>query len=499
MQAVRARAREGSSDELAVIAQRAQASTNASGTAIALSEGNAAEMICRARAGPSAPDMGTALRVEGTFTGLCVQSGKELLCDDAETDTRVDKAAIRALGIRSMVAIPIKEEGRVVGVLAAFAPTAHAFTTAHVAVLKTMAGQIAAYPERKQRDEAYSAEPLTAPPVKAGAVSAAMSQSPPPAAVTKPAAPTAASMPRQRPVVPKVEPVRAATSAEEIDPAPSSKKPAPFTKKPATISKKTDSSSRDERKESKTDYRPAFSTLDAAAEPESKLRANVLIIGAAAVLVIAVAVGLSLKLRKPAAAPQVALETSSSPGTPAPLSANVQPPAKESPATPLAKRNEAQPEHEEDRPEREVTVVLPSGPSRIPAARDNSAPASDAPAISLGNVSTSGTLLNLAGPTSQASRPRLLKQSEFEPVRVIKKVPPLYPLVARQRGLTGSVVVQGTISKNGKISDLQLISGSPLFREAAFEALKQWVFQPARLNGQALEQSTQIRLDFGVR
>src|SRR5215472_1267601 len=141
----------GSSDELAVIAQRAQAFTNASGTAIALSEGSSDEIICRARSGASAPDVGTALRVEGTFTGICIQSGKELRCDDAETDTRVDTAAIRALGIRSMVVTPIKEEGRVVGVLAVFAPTPHAFTITHVAVLKTMADQIGGLLQRERR------------------------------------------------------------------------------------------------------------------------------------------------------------------------------------------------------------------------------------------------------------------------------------------------------------------------------------------------------------
>ena len=48
-QAVRIRVRAESYDELAVLAQRAQALTNASGTAIALSEGKAAEIICRAR------------------------------------------------------------------------------------------------------------------------------------------------------------------------------------------------------------------------------------------------------------------------------------------------------------------------------------------------------------------------------------------------------------------------------------------------------------------
>lgn len=478
MQAARIRVRGGSSDELAVIAQRAQAFTNASGTAIALSEGNADEIICRARAGASAPEVGTTLRVEGTFTGLCIQSGKELRCDDAETDTRVDKAAIRALGIRSMVAVPIKEEGRVVGVLAVFAPTAHAFRITHVALLKIMADQIAAYLQRKQHDEAYSPEPLPAPPVKAGAVSAAASPVPPPAVVIKPAEPASH---QQLPVVPKVEPVRPSKLAEEIEPAPFSKK------------KKTNSNN--EQKESKTDFRAAFRTLDAVGAPENRPGANVLMIGAAAVVVIAVAVGLSFKLRRPAAAPQPALETSSSPGTraaPAPASANVQPPAKNTPPAPPAK-------HEEAQPKREETVVLPARPSRISGARDNSAPASDAPDISLGSVPASRSLMNLASPVSQPPHPRFLTPSQLEPVRVIKKVPPVYPLVAKQRRLSGSVVVQGTVDKNGRISDLQLISGPPLFRDAAFAAVRQWVFKPARLNGQAIEQSTKIRLDFGAQ
>jgi periplasmic protein TonB len=87
----------------------------------------------------------------------------------------------------------------------------------------------------------------------------------------------------------------------------------------------------------------------------------------------------------------------------------------------------------------------------------------------------------------------------LEPVTVIKKVPPVYPLVAKQRRLSGSVVLQGTVNENGRINSLQLISGSPVFRDAAFEAVKKWVFKPARLNGQAIEQQTRIRLDFGAQ
>jgi len=113
-------------------------------------------------------------------------------------------------------------------------------------------------------------------------------------------------------------------------------------------------------------------------------------------------------------------------------------------------------------------------------------------------VPASGSISNLVSPVSHAPNPRLLTRSELEPAAVIKKVPPVYPLVAKQSRLSGSVVVQGTVNKNGRISDLQLIRGNPLFRDAAFAALKQWVFKPAKLSGQAIDQSTTIRLDFGA-
>jgi TonB family protein len=500
LQAVKVRVRAESYDELAILAQRAQALTNASGTAIALSEGNAAEIICRARAGSVAPEVGTALLFEGTFTGLCIQSGKELRCDDAETDNRVDKEATRELGIRSMVAVPIKEEGRVVGVLAAFAPAPHAFSITHVVVLKTMADQIAAYLHRTLGDEARSPQPLPAPPMKAAAASAAAPPALPPPVVTKPAKP--ASKQRQLPVLPKVDATRATKFAEEIDRAPSSQKKATH--------------SRDEQKESKigflrafgTFFRRASGTRDAAAAPGNRPGASVLILGAAAVVVIAVAVGLSFKLRRPPAAPQPepALEMSSSPGTPVipstpatPISASVKvQPEKNTPPA-LPENDEPQLYRSEVRPKREATVVLPVGPSKISEARDNPAPTFDAPAISLSNVPASGSLSDLVSPASQPPNPRLLTQSEFEPVTAITKVQPVYPLVAKEHKLTGNVVVQGIVNKNGKISNLQQIGGSPLFRDAAFAAVRQWVFKPAKLNGQAIDQLTTIHLHFGVQ
>src|SRR5689334_1945976 len=309
------KARGASPDDLAVVAQRAQAFTNASGVAIALSEGNAAEIVCRARSGASAPDVGATLRVEGTFTGLCIQSGKELRCDDCETDTRVDTAAIRALGIRSMVVTPIREDCRVVGVLAAFAPTPHAFTITHVAVLKTMADQISALLQRERRareENPRSEEPRPAPPaITAKPVMAAPAPAPaaPPAVVIKPStsAPRAAA-----PAMAKVESIKS-TPLEVVPLA------TPPTKK--------------EEKRVEVAPKASFGTFDAMASEEKKPGNRFMMIGVVAVLVIAAGATFAfLKMQKPGAkAPQQTQEAANVPapippsGNPQPGSPNAQP------------------------------------------------------------------------------------------------------------------------------------------------------------------------------
>ena len=91
-----------------LIAQGALTLTRATGAAIALSEGNDSEMVCVASAGLDAPPFGSRLQVGSGFSGECVRTGRSLRCDDSETDDRVDREGCKALGIRSMVAVPIR-------------------------------------------------------------------------------------------------------------------------------------------------------------------------------------------------------------------------------------------------------------------------------------------------------------------------------------------------------------------------------------------------------
>lgn len=79
---------------------------------------------------------------------------------------------------------------------------------------------------------------------------------------------------------------------------------------------------------------------------------------------------------------------------------------------------------------------------------------------------------------------------------LIRKVTPVYPALARQARIQGTVVLQAEISKTGDIQNLQTISGHPMLAPAAIEAVKQWKYRPYILNGEPVEVETQITVNF---
>jgi periplasmic protein TonB len=68
--------------------------------------------------------------------------------------------------------------------------------------------------------------------------------------------------------------------------------------------------------------------------------------------------------------------------------------------------------------------------------------------------------------------------------RVLRRVQPPYPAIAKQARVQGQVQVQIGISETGAVTDVTLLSGHPLLRDAALQAAKQWAFIPTELNGQ---------------
>lgn len=122
------------------VAQRAITITNASGAVIAIAEGEA--VLCRCRAGSMAPALGIPLDPNSGFSGECLRTGQVLCCDDSETDPRANVAACRQLDIRSILAVPIRREQRVIGILEAFSGRVGAFTRQHATALQDLAAII---------------------------------------------------------------------------------------------------------------------------------------------------------------------------------------------------------------------------------------------------------------------------------------------------------------------------------------------------------------------
>jgi periplasmic protein TonB len=82
---------------------------------------------------------------------------------------------------------------------------------------------------------------------------------------------------------------------------------------------------------------------------------------------------------------------------------------------------------------------------------------------------------------------------------IIQKVEPVYPVEARREHIQGRVLLHTVISKEGRVADIQVISGPSELTAAAIDAVRQWRFKPYLLNGDPAEVDTQLIVDFDLR
>lgn len=147
---------------LQLLATRVQALVHASGAAIALVDKDPAFLVCRASSGPDAPPVGARLQSGSGFSGECVRTGTVLRCDDPETDSRVDRESCRALGIRSMLAVPIRVGEKSIGILEVFSAQRNAFNESDSRVLQRLGETILAAVNRAARAESLPELAFTA-------------------------------------------------------------------------------------------------------------------------------------------------------------------------------------------------------------------------------------------------------------------------------------------------------------------------------------------------
>ena len=86
--------------------------------------------------------------------------------------------------------------------------------------------------------------------------------------------------------------------------------------------------------------------------------------------------------------------------------------------------------------------------------------------------------------------------STVQASRLILKVDPVYPQLARIAHIEGTVIAEALITASGTIDSLRIISGNPLFFQSVMDAVKQWRYQPTLLSGEPIDVITTITVNF---
>lgn len=146
-------------------------------------------------------------------------------------------------------------------------------------------------------------------------------------------------------------------------------------------------------------------------------------------------------------------------------------------------------------PVRDFTLASPHPVAEAnPSAAGSEAVA--APTIGESPIATDVPLpANLPNPAAPVER-TLPVGGDVQPARLIRAVLPAYPQLAKSNKVVGDVTLDALIDASGNVRDVSVISGSVFLREAAKSALKQWKYEPARLDGQPTAMHLTVTVKF---
>ena len=98
-----------------------------------------------------------------------------------------------------------------------------------------------------------------------------------------------------------------------------------------------------------------------------------------------------------------------------------------------------------------------------------------------------------------ANGPRIQVEGSVQQAKLVSQTHPVYPPMARQAGITGTVVLGVLIGKDGTVQNLQVLSGTAALVAAAMQAVQQWKYQPTLLNGDPVEVLTSVNVTFALQ
>jgi protein TonB len=114
----------------------------------------------------------------------------------------------------------------------------------------------------------------------------------------------------------------------------------------------------------------------------------------------------------------------------------------------------------------------------------------------MGAFGPAGISVEIAPPPPVPAPAHPLKVSHWAEGNLIYRVQPVYPPLARQARVQGSVELRATISRSGTIENLIVVRGHPMLLAAAIDAVRRWRYRPYLLNSQPIEVETEITVNF---
>ena len=103
-----------------------------------------------------------------------------------------------------------------------------------------------------------------------------------------------------------------------------------------------------------------------------------------------------------------------------------------------------------------------------------------------------------APPPPKPNQGRIRQGGNVQAAKLMNKVQPTYPPLARQTRISGTVRLHAIIAKDGSIQSLEVLSGHPLLQQSALDAVRQWKYQATLLNGEPVEVDTTIDVIFSL-
>lgn len=228
-------------------------------------------------------------------------------------------------------------------------------------------------------------------------------------------------------------------------------------------------------------------------ESQSRSQSRVFAFSIAALLVVAVGIGSFMYFRR---------------GT-VPAPQQVQAPATEiqanpqgsgGPTAPTTTPQESQPVNSEQKQK----TVAPAPPRKEPQpiiVASSSLPTNpeaqpeDTPPVALTGISERPSTLQLPTKASDVTFGGQ-QSSGVTPAKLLNRVDPTFPQVARTMHLTGDVRMDATIGADGRVKTVSNVEGQPILAAAATEAVRKWRYESAKQNGKNVESVVQVTIRF---